>query len=58
MTTCTTCHRDYDETNEAAVESHTRPVYCAETSKKCNRCNGAPSCYTCGSSFCFCTGGH
>ncbi|WP_225794807.1 hypothetical protein [Streptomyces aculeolatus] len=55
MTTCTICRTEYDETDEAAVKEHTEPVYCAETSKRCNRCNGRPRCYPCGSSFCFCS---
>ncbi|MFE0088741.1 hypothetical protein [Streptomyces sp. NPDC059016] len=56
MTTCTvaTCRQDYDETNAAAAAHHTEPVYCSKTSKRCNRCDGMPSCYMCGSSFCFC----
>jgi len=56
MTTCTgsTCRREYDESNPESVRYHTEPVYCAETSKRCNRCNGKPSCYLCGDSFCKC----
>jgi hypothetical protein len=50
MTTCTTCRKDYDETNEREVKEHTEPVSCSQSC----RCAGRPICYTCHGSFCFC----
>ncbi|MEW1803186.1 hypothetical protein ACIGO7_35220, partial [Streptomyces virginiae] len=50
MTTCATCRKDYDESDEAAVREHTEPVYCLQSC----RCVGRPSCYMCHGSFCFC----
>ncbi|WP_405548724.1 hypothetical protein [Streptomyces microflavus] len=58
MTTCKVCKRDYDETDSAQVAHHKEPVNCGGPGNRCTRCEGAPACYTCGSSFCFCLGGH
>ena len=50
VVTCSTCHVDYDETDEAEVRRHTDPIQECD----CSRCRGKPSCYLCGSSFCLC----
>lgn len=51
-TTCTSCHREYDPGDPAAVEYHTVPIKdCV-----CNRCRGKPGCYMCGADFCKCRG--
>ncbi|MFE9850368.1 hypothetical protein ACFYPN_16365 [Streptomyces sp. NPDC005576] len=50
MTTCTTCRREYDESDETTVREHTEPVHCSQSC----RCVGRPRCYTCHGSFCFC----
>ncbi|MGZ0231097.1 hypothetical protein [Streptomyces sp. CPS1] len=57
MTTCkvSTCRQDYDETDAEEVKRHTEPVYCSTTRPRCTRCDGRPSCYACGSSFCKCS---
>ncbi|MFJ9633851.1 hypothetical protein ACIRU8_39765 [Streptomyces sp. NPDC101175] len=50
MTTCRTCHQDYDETDEEAVKRHTEPVDCEQSC----RCRSKPRCYICHGSFCVC----
>lgn len=54
MATCTTCKQDYDESDAVSLKRHTEPVHCSQT-HRCRRCYGAPSCYLCQSSFCYCT---
>lgn len=48
---CKTCKGEYDPADPDAVRHHAEPARgCG-----CNRCDGKPRCYFCGSSFCFCT---
>ncbi|MFC9261285.1 hypothetical protein ACFT25_15870 [Streptomyces hydrogenans] len=55
MKTCGYCKGDYDEADTKTANLHTEV-----STRRCNctRCEGKPSCYTCTSSFCFCTNGH
>ncbi|MGW8387160.1 hypothetical protein ACWGMW_16205 [Streptomyces albidoflavus] len=53
MTKCRFCKLEYDETNEAVADGHTTPVAC--NARRTCRCQGRPSCYPCGDSFCFCS---
>jgi hypothetical protein len=50
LLTCGTCKRAYDPNEPDDLRHHTTGVSCS-----CSRCSGRPSCYLCGSSFCFCT---
>lgn len=51
LTACSTCSREYDPADAAAVKLHTERIHGCP----CSRCRGKPGCYYCQSCFCKCS---